>query len=49
VHEYFPCGKVIKYLWSAFAIVLRPLDIFINPKPNSHILASTTYLVAEKV
>jgi hypothetical protein len=49
LHEYLPCGKVIKYLWSAFAIALRPMDIFIDPKPNSQLLASTTYLVAEKV
>jgi SAM-dependent methyltransferase len=49
LHEYFPGGKIIKYLWGVFAITLRPLDILINPKPNSHFLASTTYLVAGKI
>jgi hypothetical protein len=45
--QYYPSRFWIK-LWNFIGVCLIPLDQRINLKPNAHILASTTYLVAQK-
>jgi SAM-dependent methyltransferase/uncharacterized protein YbaR (Trm112 family) len=35
-------------LWNLFGLLIRPLDVLLNKHKNSHMLASTTYLVARK-
>lgn len=39
----------LRLCWSAFSIAIRPLDKIIGKRPNAHILASTTYVVAQKL
>lgn len=34
--------------WNLLGIILRPIDLLLNERENSHMLASTTYLVARK-
>lgn len=36
-------------LWNLLGMFLRPFDRILNERENSHILASTTYLIARKV
>jgi hypothetical protein len=48
LYEYVPGGRWLAKIWSVFALFLRPIDRFIHLKDNAHIMASTTYLVAEK-
>jgi uncharacterized protein YbaR (Trm112 family) len=38
----------ILVVWNLFSLLLRPLDLLLNEHPNSHILASETYLTARK-
>ena len=35
-------------VWNLFSLLFRPLDILLNEHPNSHMLASETYLTARK-
>lgn len=35
-------------VWNLCSLFVRPLDIFLNQHPNSHMLASETYLTARK-
>jgi SAM-dependent methyltransferase len=50
IREYSP--RVLKLplrvFWSAISVAVRPLDKLIGKRPNAHILASTTYVVAQK-
>lgn len=51
IHEYSPrfLRLPLRLFWSALSIVIRPLDKIIGKRPNAHILASTTYVVAQKI
>ena len=44
----FPFNKILKVLWSGISMCIAPIDIVLRNKPNAHIMASTTYLIAEK-
>jgi SAM-dependent methyltransferase len=48
LHEYVPGGRWLAKIWTFCSLAIRPVDLLIHLKKNSHILASTTYLVAEK-
>lgn len=50
IAEYFPYpfNKLLKFIWSAIGIGIRPLDKIVGNKPNAYILASTTYAILEK-
>jgi SAM-dependent methyltransferase len=50
IREYSPrfLRVPLRLLWSLISIAIRPLDRIIAKRPNAHILASTTYIVAEK-
>ncbi len=50
IHEFSPriLKLPLRVTWGLLGAVLRPIDKLINHKPNAHILASTTYLVAQK-
>jgi len=51
LQNYMPkiIGKPLSLLWLGLAsLLLKPLDIWVNKNKDSHVLASTTYLVAEK-
>lgn len=39
----------LRLFWSMFSIAVRPLDKIIGKSPNAHVLASTNYIVAEKI
>jgi SAM-dependent methyltransferase len=45
----FPINKILRILWAGISIIIAPLDILLGKKTNAHIMASTTYLVAEKI
>jgi SAM-dependent methyltransferase len=45
----FPLDWVLRFLWAGASFVIAPLDLLIGKNSNSHVMASTTYLVAEKV
>ena len=51
IHEYSPrlLRLPLRLFWSAFSVAIRPLDKIIGKRPNAHILASTTYVVAQKL
>lgn len=34
--------------WNLLGLIVRPLDLVLNKRENSHMLASTTYLIVEK-
>ena len=44
-----PLNKLAGTAWSAISLVLGPLDRVIAKNRNSHVLASTTYLLAQKL
>jgi len=44
----FPINKILRVIWAGVSIAIAPLDILLRKKNNSHIMASTTYLLAEK-
>jgi SAM-dependent methyltransferase len=44
----FPLNKIGRILWALFSLVVSPFDLVLGRKPNAHVLASLTYLVAEK-
>jgi SAM-dependent methyltransferase len=46
--QYAPLGKHVSRAWLYLSTPLRPLDRRINRSEGSHMLASTTYLVARK-
>ena len=50
IREYSP--RVLKLplrlFWSVFSVAVRPLDKIIGKRPNAHLLASTTFVVAQK-
>jgi SAM-dependent methyltransferase len=50
IREYSPriLRLPLRILWGALAVAIRPLDKIVGKRPNAHILASTTYIVAEK-
>lgn len=50
IHEYSPrlLRLPLRLFWSVISIAIRPLDKIIGKRPNAHILASTTYVVAQK-
>lgn len=51
IREYSP-GLLrfpLRLLWGAIGVAIRPLDKMIGKRQNAHILAATTYIVAEKV
>ena len=41
-------GRFLSRLWNFSSQFLYPLDRRINRRPNAHILAATTYILAEK-
>lgn len=50
ISQYLPklIAKPVSLTWRLLARLLYPLDKFVNTKDNAYILASTTYLLAEK-
>lgn len=50
IRYFFPKVVALPLLvvWNLFSLVVRPLDILLNEHPNSHMLASETYLTARK-
>jgi len=46
--EYAPLGRWLSRAWLLLSAPLRPLDRIIHDRANAHVMASTTYLVAEK-
>jgi len=44
----FPINKVLRILWGGISMAIAPLDVLLGNNPNSHVMASMTYLVAEK-
>ncbi|OGV68942.1 MAG: hypothetical protein A2283_16865 [Lentisphaerae bacterium RIFOXYA12_FULL_48_11] len=44
----FPIRTILRILWAGVSMAIAPLDILLRNKNNSHIMASTTYLLAEK-
>lgn len=51
IREYSP--RLLRFpmrlFWGAFGAAIRPLDKIIGKRPNAHLLASTTYVVAQKI
>ena len=47
---YFPTiiALPLMIFWNLFGLLIRPFDVLLNKHKNSHMLASTTYLVAKK-
>ena len=43
-----PIRGVLRAIWAAISMTIAPLDILLRKSSNSHIMASTTYLLAEK-
>lgn len=50
IREYAPrpFKPILLGLWGGVIVILKPLDRFLLKRPNAHVLASLTYLVAEK-
>ena len=48
LQEYLPLGRLWSKAWGLVGAFLRPLDRRLNLRKNAHVLASTTYLLAEK-
>ena len=50
ISQYLPksIAKPASLAWRILARILYPLDKFVNTKDNAYIMASTTYLLAEK-
>jgi SAM-dependent methyltransferase len=48
INTYLPFGKFLSKIYALAGLLVTPLDKIINRNPDSHILASTTYLVATK-
>jgi SAM-dependent methyltransferase len=48
LQEYLPFGKLLSKAWGLAGALLRPLDKYFNLRENAHVMASTTYLLAEK-
>ena len=46
--EYAPLGRMFSRAWLLLSAPLRPLDKIIHARPNAHVMASTTYLVAKR-
>lgn len=51
IKNYFPSILSLPLLifWNLLGMFLRPVDMVLNERENSHILASTTYLIAKKI
>jgi hypothetical protein len=43
-----PVRAPFRALWAGLSLPLAPLDIVLRKRANSYVLASTTYLMAEK-
>jgi hypothetical protein len=43
-----PFNKPIRLLWEALSLCIGPLDILLRDRPNAHIMASTTFVLAAK-
>jgi SAM-dependent methyltransferase/uncharacterized protein YbaR (Trm112 family) len=50
IRSYLPSILSLPLLifWNLLGVILRPIDRVLNERENSHILASTTYLIARK-
>jgi SAM-dependent methyltransferase len=50
INEYFPIliRRPAKIAWEILAIIIRPFDLILNRNINSHVLASTTYVLVQK-
>ncbi|HEX3099544.1 MAG TPA: class I SAM-dependent methyltransferase [Patescibacteria group bacterium] len=51
IFNYFPAvlNKIFGTLFLAFCMVfIKPLDLFLSKRPNSHIVASATFILARK-
>jgi len=49
--EYMPWGirHLLILFWAIIGyIIIKPLDLIVNVRPNAHVLASTTFVLAEK-
>jgi len=46
--EYAPLGRWLSRAWLLLSAPLRPLDKIIHARRNAYVMASTTYLVAER-
>lgn len=44
----FPLNKALSAIWSVFSTAIAPLDRILGSRPDAHIMASTTFLLAEK-
>jgi Methyltransferase domain len=43
-----PFRGIFRIIWAGISLCLGPLEILVRDKANAHVMASTTYLVAEK-
>jgi SAM-dependent methyltransferase len=43
-----PFRQLVRVIWGGISICIGPLDILVRNRPNAHIMASTTFLIAEK-
>jgi len=43
-----PVGRFVSRLWNFSSQYLYPLDRCINTRPNAHVLAATTFVLAKK-
>ncbi len=43
-----PLRRPLSMVWQMMSMAVRPLDKILNERKNSHVLASTTYLLARK-
>jgi SAM-dependent methyltransferase len=44
----FPINFLLRAIWAVISLVIAPFDILLRKRHDSHIMASTTYLLAEK-
>lgn len=44
----FPLRGILRVLWAGLSMAIAPLDILLRRHRNAHVMASTTYLLAEK-
>jgi SAM-dependent methyltransferase len=44
----FPLDRILRALWAGVSYLIAPLDVILTRRSNAHIMASTTYLIAQK-
>lgn len=44
----FPLNFLLRAIWAVISMIIAPFDILIRKRRDAHIMASTTYLLAEK-